>query len=181
MEKYSQFTEFLIYYYSNQVSLYIFTETVKFLLFSQMFSSLSLSSTLNSIPFSSSTSSYLGLFNPTIINCIRQEKIYQHFCSIWQHIAHSAHSAHYNVQRIVLTQVRHTAAFNNVVQLIAHLQLLRQVVPFILNALLTYNTIFAHSIYLAYFKQQISVALPAHLIVFAQSTQLVQNKLYYFR
>ena len=53
---------------------------------------------------------------------IRQEKIYQHFCSIWQHIAHIAHSTYYNVQRIVSTQLRYTTAFNNTVQLITYLQ-----------------------------------------------------------
>ena len=64
---------------------------------------------------------------------------------------------------MVSTKVRHTAVFNNAVQLIAH---------FVLNAQLIYNALLAHSVY---------IALPTHIIVFAWSIQLVQNKLYYFR
>ena len=65
---------------------------------------------------------------------------------------------------MVSTQLRHTAAFNNAVQLIAHLQPLGQVVLLLYNALLAhsvYNALFAHSIYLAYFT------LLIYLIVFA--------------
>ena len=51
---------------------------------------------------------------------------------------------------MVSTKERQTAAFNNVVQLIAHLQLPGQVVPlfhqacFAFNAQLTYNALLAH-------------------------------------
>ena len=56
----------------------------------------------------------------------------------------NAHFAQCNMQRMVSTQVRHTAAFNNIVQLIAHLQPPRQVIPFILNVQLIYHALFAH-------------------------------------
>ena len=88
---------------------------------------------------------------------------------------------------MVSTQRRHTAAFNNTVQLIAHFALNMQL---IYNALLmhfVHNALFAHFIHNALFVHFIYNALFAHsayfihLIVFAQSMQLVQNKLYYFR
>jgi len=63
---------------------------------------------------------------------------------------------------MVSTKVRHTAVFNNAVQLIAHFTLNAQLIYNALlahsvhNALLThsvYNALLAHSIYLAHFKQ----------------------------
>jgi hypothetical protein len=65
------------------------------------------------------------------------------------------------------------AAFNNAVQPIAHLWLLRQVVPFALNTQLIYNALLVYSIYLTHFAFSVHsvylahFALPAHLIVFA--------------
>ena len=59
---------------------------------------------------------------------------------------------------MVSTQVRHTAATNNTVQLIAHLQ------PLVLNAQLIYNALLAHFIDLALLVHFIDFALLVHFI-----------------
>ena len=59
---------------------------------------------------------------------------------------------------MVSTKVRHTAVFNNAVQLIAH---------FVLNAQLIYNALLAHSVYNALLAHSIYIALSIYLIVFA--------------
>ena len=92
-----------------------------------------------------------GLYTPDLILKelgVRKKftSIFTAFGSIWRL---NAHFTHCNVQHIVLTQVRHTAAFNNTVQLIAHLQPLGQIA---LNIQLIYNALLAHFVHFAYFK-----------------------------
>ena len=56
---------------------------------------------------------------------------------------------------MVSTKVRHTAVFNNAVQLIAHFTLNALLAHSVYNALLAYsvyNALLTHSIYLTYFK-----------------------------
>ena len=63
---------------------------------------------------------------------------------------------------MVSTQLRHTAAFNNAVQLIAYLQPLGQVVPLLYNALLAhsvYNALLAHSVYNALLAHSIYLGI----------------------
>jgi hypothetical protein len=81
-----------------------------------------------------------------------------------QHLAAFRAKCAFRALQRVAYGIDSAAAFNNAVQPIAHLWLLRQVVPFALNAQLMYNALLAHSVYLAYFALS---ALPVHLIVFA--------------
>ena len=78
-----------------------------------------------------------------------------------QHLAAFCAKCAFRALQCVAYGIDSAAAFNNAVQLIAHLWLLGQVMPFVLNAQLTYNALLAHFVYLTHFT------LPAHLIVFA--------------
>ena len=67
---------------------------------------------------------------------------------------------------MVSTKVRHTAVFNNAVQLITHFVLNAQLIYNTLLAHSVYNALLAHSIYNALLAHSIYIALPTHLIVF---------------
>ena len=88
--------------------------------------------------------------------------IFTAFGSIWRP---NAHSAHYNVQRMVSTKVRHTAVFNNAVQHTAVFNNAVQLIAhFALNAQLIYNALLAHSVHNALLTHSVHNTLLAHSV-----------------